>query len=43
MAKPANMAIFCWRDQDESIAPEIVLLVPGLLDFWLEEFLFAEF
>jgi hypothetical protein len=26
-AKLANMASFCWRDQDESIVPEIVLLV----------------
>ena len=27
IAKPAIMASFCWRDQDESVVPEIVLLV----------------
>jgi hypothetical protein len=26
IAKPAIIASFCWRDQDESIVPEIVLL-----------------
>ena len=25
--KPAIIAIFCWRDQDESVAPEWLLLV----------------
>jgi hypothetical protein len=35
IAKPAVVAIasFCWRDQDESIVPEIVLLVAWLLGF----------
>lgn len=27
IAKPAIMANFCWRDQDESVVPEIVLVV----------------
>ncbi len=32
IAKAAIMASFCWRDQDESIVPEIVLLLgAGLL------------
>jgi hypothetical protein len=30
--KPAIIASFCWRDQDESTVPEIVLLA-WLLDF----------
>src|SRR5579862_985512 len=37
MAKAANMAIFCWRDQDESIVPEIGFLVAGLTEFFLGE------
>jgi hypothetical protein len=27
IANPAIIAIFCWRDQDESVAPELLLLV----------------
>jgi len=33
IAKPAIIASFCWRDQDESVVPEIVLLVAWLTDF----------
>ncbi len=33
MPKPAIMASFCWRDQDESMVSEIVLLVVGVADF----------
>jgi hypothetical protein len=33
IAKLAIMASFCWRDQDESIVPEIVLLGALLLGF----------
>src|SRR5271155_2465619 len=43
MAKPANMAIFCWRDQDESIVSEIGFLVAGLTEFFLGEFCVTEF
>jgi hypothetical protein len=37
MAKPAIMASFCWRDQDESVVAEIVLLV------WFESLLLVGF
>ena len=33
MPKPAIMASFCWRDQDESMVSEIVLFVVGVADF----------
>jgi len=38
IAKPAIIAIFCWRDQDDSIVPETVLLVALLLDFLSPDF-----
>ena|ERR1700675_351756 len=38
IAKLAMMASFCWRDQDESIVPEIVLLGPLLLGFLSPDF-----
>jgi hypothetical protein len=38
IAKPAIMASFCWRDQDESIVPEIVLLGAWLLGFLSPDF-----
>src|ERR1700691_414453 len=41
MAKPAITASFCWRDQDESVVAEIVLLVwfagLSLIDFLLSD------
>jgi len=43
MAKPAIIASFCWRDQDESVVPEIVLLVAWLVEFWLVDFWLADF
>jgi hypothetical protein len=38
IAKPAIIASFCWRDQDESIVPETVLLGSWLLGFWSPDF-----
>jgi len=38
IAKPAIIASFCWRDQDESIVPEIVLLAGALLVVLLADF-----
>jgi len=39
IAKPAIIASFCWRDQDESVVPEIeLLLVAWLLDLWVVDF-----
>jgi hypothetical protein len=40
IAKPAVVAIasFCWRDLDESIVPEIVLLGAWLLGFFSPDF-----
>ena len=38
IAKPAIMASFCWRDQDESIVPEIVVLGAWLLGFLSPDF-----
>jgi hypothetical protein len=38
IAKPAIIASFCWRDQDESIVPEIVLLLVALLVALLADF-----
>jgi len=38
IAKPAIIANFCWRDQDESIVPEIVLLGARLLGFLSPDF-----
>ncbi len=38
IAKPAIIASFCWRDQDESIVPEIVLLGALLLGFLSPDF-----
>jgi hypothetical protein len=32
-AKPAIMASFCWRDQDESAVPEIMSFVGCSVDF----------
>jgi len=42
IAKPAIIAIFCCRDQDESVVPETVLLV-ALLVALLLEFLSSDF
>jgi len=33
IANAASMASFCWRDQDESIVPEIVFSVRVSVDF----------
>jgi hypothetical protein len=33
ITKLAIIASFCWRDQNESVVPEIVLLVVGFVDF----------
>jgi hypothetical protein len=38
IAKPAIIASFCWRDQDESIVPETVLLGSWLLGFLSPDF-----
>src|SRR4029077_17290668 len=38
IAKLAIIASFCWRDQDESIVPEIVLMGSWLLGFWSPDF-----
>jgi len=39
IVKPAIIASFCWRDQDESIVPEIVLLLVALsVDFLSPDF-----
>jgi hypothetical protein len=38
IAKPAIIASFCWRDQDESILPEIVLLGALLMGFLSPDF-----
>jgi hypothetical protein len=38
IAKPAIIASFCCRDQDESVVPETVLLVALLLDFLSPDF-----
>jgi hypothetical protein len=38
IAKLAIIASFCWRDQDESIVPEIVLLGSWLLGFLSPDF-----
>jgi len=38
IARLAIIASFCWRDQDESIAPEIVLLGSWLLGFLSPDF-----
>jgi hypothetical protein len=43
IAKPAIIASFCWRDQDESVVPEIVLLVAWLVDLWLVDFWSVDF
>jgi len=29
ITNPAIIAIFCWRDQDESVAPELLLVLWG--------------
>ena len=34
VAKPAIILSLCWRDQDESVVPEIFWLVAWLVDFW---------
>jgi hypothetical protein len=39
IAKHAIIASFCWRDQDESVVPEIMLL----LGVWLLGFLSPDF
>jgi hypothetical protein len=38
IAKPAIIASFCWRDQDDSVVPEIVLLIARFALFWLVDF-----
>ena len=38
IAKPAIIASFCWRDQDDSVVPESVLLVARFALFWLVDF-----
>src|SRR5713101_6304827 len=43
IAKPAIIASFSWRDQDESVVPEIVLLVAWLVDLWLVDFWSVDF
>jgi hypothetical protein len=42
IAKPANKAAFCWRDQAARIVPENVLLVPSLAEFWFVDFWFVD-
>ncbi len=39
IVKPAIIASFCWRDQDESIVPEIVLVPVA----WFVDFLSLDF
>jgi hypothetical protein len=45
IAKPAIVAIasFCWRDQDEGVVPEMVLLVAWLAKVWFVDFLSPDF
>jgi len=43
IAKPAIIASFCWRDQDESVVPEIALSVVLLARFWFVDFLSPDF